>query len=143
MKRIRSLLLLGAIATALVVPTVAKATGGTEPANSVYIVSPAQYNFAGTYITIQLYVRCKPTALVNSTVVNVTVDQPYPETPVPTGAHGSDFANVVCDNRTHTVGVTVPVGPFDAGKAYVKAELVQLTGNKAKASRWIDIVANG
>jgi hypothetical protein len=146
MKRIRLLIVLGAVAVALPLGlTTAKASGsdGYTTANSVYIVSPAQYNLEGTYITVQLYVRCKPAGVVKKGVVNLTVDQYYPETPEETGAHGTFFANVVCDNVTRAVGVTVPVGPYDAGKAFAKAVVTAPNLSTAKASRWIDIVANG
>lgn len=146
MKRLRLLVALGAVAVALPLGlATAHATGSTDGSysyNSVSIVSPAQYTSFGTEITVQLYVRCKPGA-TKSGVVNLTVDQDYPETPVLTGAHGTFFANVVCDNRTRAVGVTVPVGPYDAGKAYAKAVLTAGDFSTAKASRWIDIVANG
>jgi hypothetical protein len=144
MKRLRLLVVLGAVAVALPLGlATAKATGTTGGSyNSVSIVSPAQYNLDGTYITVQVYARCKP-GLTKSGVVNLWVDQYYPETPVVTGAHGTFFANVVCDNRTRAVGVTVPVGPYDAGKAYAKAEVVAGDGSTAKTARWIDIVAHG
>jgi hypothetical protein len=149
MKRVRLLVLLGAVAVALPLGlSAAHATGGgggypPPPANSVSIVSPAQYNLNGTYITVQVYARCKPAGMVQTGVVNLTVTQDYPETPVPTGAYGTFFANVVCDNNTHSAGVTVPVGPFDAGKAFAEAELVTPSGSSVKTSRWITIVANG
>jgi hypothetical protein len=142
MKRLRLLVVLGAVAVALPLGlTTAKATGGSS--GSVSIVSPAQYNFEGTYITVQLYVSCRPAGLIKTGVVNLTVDQEYPETPVPTGAHGTFFADVVCDGRSRAVGVTVPVGPFDAGKAFATAVLTPPSGSTVKASRWIQITARG
>jgi hypothetical protein len=149
-KRIRLLILLGVVTAALVVPAIAKAHGDYGSSNQVSIVSPAQYNFNGTYITVQLYVRCKPAGTDKNGFVNLTVDQYYPETPDPAGAHGTFFANVVCDNQTRAVGVTVPVGPYDAGTAKAKAELFPPstavpppTSPAVTTSRWITIVANG
>jgi hypothetical protein len=144
MKRIRLLVVLGAVAIALPLGlTTAKAAGTTGGSSSVSIVSPAQYNFEGTYITVQLYVRCQPAGVVGTGVVHLTVDQEYPETPVLTGAHGTFFADVVCDGRSRAVGVTVPVGPYDAGKAFAAAELVPPSGSTVETSRWIQIVARG
>jgi hypothetical protein len=145
MKRIRLLVVLGAVAIALPLGlTTAKAVGTTGgSSSSVSIVSPAQYNFEGTYITVQLYVRCQPAGVVGTGVVHLTVDQEYPETPVLTGAHGTFFADVVCDGRSRAVGVTVPVGPYDAGKALAAAELVPPSGSTVETSRWIQIVARG
>ena len=142
MRRIRLLVVLGALAVALpLCLTTAKATGGSS--GSVSIVSPAQYNFEGTYITVQLYVSCQPAGAVGTGVVFLTVDQEYPETPVLTGAHGTFFADVVCDGRSRAVGVTVPVGPYDAGKAFAAAELVPPSGSTVETSRWIQITARG
>jgi hypothetical protein len=146
MRRIRLLVVLGALAVALPLGlTTAKATGTTtgRSSGSVSIVSPAQYNLNGTYITVQLYVSCPPAGAVGTGVVNLTVDQEYPETPDPLGAHGTFFANVVCDGRSRAVAVTVPVGPYDAGKAFAAAVLVPPSGDTVETSRWIQIVARG
>jgi hypothetical protein len=143
MKRIRLLVVLGALAVALPLGlTAAKAAGTTSGSSgSVSIVSPAQYNFEGTYITVQLYVSCPPAGAIGTGVVNLTVDQEYPETPVLAGAHGTFIADVVCDGRSRAVGVTVPVGPYDAGKAFATAVLVPPSGSTVEASRWIQIAA--
>jgi len=63
-------------------------------------------------------------------VVNVSVDQPYPESPDPLGAHGTGVMDVVCDGKTHNVGVTVVGVIYDAGKAKAKANLVAPSGTK-------------
>ena len=57
MKRIRLLILLGVVAAALVVPTVAKATGGSGTTNSVTIQQYADYDAAGFVLDVGLYVR--------------------------------------------------------------------------------------
>ena len=145
MKRLRLLVVAGLVAIALPLGlTAAHATGSTggTTTNSVSIVSPAQYNLDGTYVTVQLYVRCKKGALPTG-IVDVTVKQSYPETPYPQGAYGTGFTNVVCDGTTRAVGVTVPLGLFDAGKAYAEAVLTPVSGGSVKTSRWITIVANG
>ena len=58
MKRIRLLVLAGAIAAALPIGmTTAGATGGSTPANYVEIKDRAQYHTLGTYIEVGLTVK--------------------------------------------------------------------------------------
>jgi hypothetical protein len=136
MKRIRLLVLAGVIAAA--VPfgmTAAGATGGSG-SNSVTIKDRAQYELGGTHIEVGLTVKCSGGGL---RTVEVEVTQPYPETPYPQGAFGVGAQNVVCDGQARSVAVTVPLGLFDAGKAYAKATLDPLSPT-AKSSKWITIV---
>ena len=136
MKRIRLLILLGVVAAALVVPTVAKATGGGgTPANQVTIQQYVDYDFAGTQLDVGLYVRC--TGGSGSVIVNVS--QSPPQTPYPVGA-GSGPQIVVCDNQTHAVGVTITGFGFDAGTAKATADLTTVSGGSAHAQRWVTIV---
>ena len=135
MKRIRLLILLGVVAAALVVPTVAKATGGGgTPANQVTIQQYVDYDFAGTQLDVGLYVRC--TGGSGSVIVNVS--QSPPQTPYPVGA-GSGPQFVVCDGNTHAVGVTITGFGFDAGTAKATADLTA-PGGSAHAQRWVTIV---
>jgi hypothetical protein len=53
---------------------------------------------------------------------------------------GSGPQIVVCDNHTHSVGVTVGGMGFDAGKAWATADLTTASGGKAHAERWITII---
>ena len=102
MKRIRLLILIGAVAVALPLGlTTAKATGGTTTTNSVTIDSKADFEFIGTQLDVGLRVRCYG----GSGVVDVSVEQYPPETPV--GAMGTGAAPVVCDGKTRHVGVTI------------------------------------
>jgi hypothetical protein len=137
-------LVLGAAATAAVaagvalVPSVAGATGGgsTPPANSITISSIADYGLNGTNLDIDLQVRCTG----GSGFVDVTVDQYYPETPNPLGAHGfSPPTAVVCDGRTRLVNVTIVGTLYDGGKAKATAELLN---GAAKSEKWITIIAH-
>jgi hypothetical protein len=138
MKRIRLLVLAGVIAAALPIGiTAAGATGGSPPANYVEIRDQAQYDFQGTYIHVGLTVKCSGGGLP---LVNVFVKQNYPETPFPGGAMGDGFTNVVCDGRTRAYAVTVPIGKFDAGRAYAEADLSPLVGSGASDKEWITIV---
>ena len=124
MKRV----MLGAVATAaaaaaaILVPQAAGATGGS----SVSINQYADFNFNGTQLDVGLQVSCTG----GTGVVNVSVDQAYPESPDPLGAHGSGVMDVVCDGKTHNVGVTVIGVIFDAGKAKATAMLIAPSGNK-------------
>ena len=113
MKRLRMLVLLGAIAVALPLGlTTAKAAGtsGTTDTTSVTIDSTADFEFAGTQLDVGLRVRCYG----GSGFVDVTVEQSPPETPV--GAAGTGAAPVVCDGKTRPVGVTIEGALYDEGK---------------------------
>jgi hypothetical protein len=138
MKRIRLLVLAGAVAVALPFGlSTAGASGSSGSTNSVTIREHAQYDFNGTYIHVGLTVRCSAASTPLPTVY-VFVHQPYPETPVPTGADGAGFTNVVCDGKSRSYAVTIPPGKFDAGRAFATAELG--TPPTATAKRWITIL---
>ena len=84
MKRIRMLVLLGAVAVALPLGlSAAHATGGGGSGTQVTIQEHADYDIAGTRIDVGLYVRC--TDATGFGVLDVTVDQYPPETPYPVG----------------------------------------------------------
>jgi len=134
MKRIRLLILLSTVVVALAVPVVAKATGGTG--TSVSIHEQADYDAAGFVLDVGLSVRCQ--GGVNG-LVDVTVEQFPPETPFPV-AFGSGPYPVVCDGKTHTVGVTIVGEGFDAGRAKATATLTAPMQSGATATRWITIV---
>jgi len=130
------LILLGMVAVALpfgVLQGVAMATGSNL--NQVTIQPNADYDFVGTQLDVGLYVKC--TGGSGSVVVDVKQDPPY--TPYPVGA-GSGPQIVVCDGRTHTVGVTITGFGFDAGKAWATADLTTATLATAHAARWINII---
>ena len=118
-------LVLGAAAAAAVaagvalVPSVAGAAG-----SSVSINQYADFNFAGTQLDVGLQVSCTG----GTGLVTVSVDQPYPESPDPLGAHGTGEMDVVCDGKTHNVGVTVVGVIYDAGKAKATATLTAPSG---------------
>jgi len=103
-----------------------RTTSTTSSGNSVSINQYADFNFAGSQLDVGLQVRCTG----GTGVVNVSVDQPYPESPDPLGAHGTGVMDVVCDGKTHNVGVTVVGVIYDAGKAKAKANLVAPSGTK-------------
>lgn len=124
-------LILGAVAAtaaaaaAVMVPQAAGATGSTG-GNQVSINQYADFNFSGTQLDVGLQVSCTG----GTGVVNVSVDQAYPEAPDPLGAHGSGVMDVVCDGKTHNVGVTVIGVIYDAGKAKATATLTAPSGTK-------------
>jgi hypothetical protein len=124
-------LILGAVAATaaaaatVLVPQAAGATGSSG-GNQVSINQYADFNFNGTQLDVGLQVSCTG----GTGVVNVSVDQAYPESPDPLGAHGSGVMNVVCDGNTHNVGVTVIGVIYDAGKAKATATLTALSGSK-------------
>jgi hypothetical protein len=137
-KRIRLLVLLGVIAVALPFGLrTAGATGTTS--NSVTIERNAQYDTLGSFIHVGLQVRCRRSALPGS--LDVMVSQKPPETPYPVAA-GSGLQEVVCDGRTHSVGVTIAGEGFDAGKARAKAILFPPpgAGGTVKTERTINII---
>lgn len=139
MKRLRFIVLIGAIAAAMAVPVVAKATGG---GNSVSIHEQADYDAVGFVIDVGLNVRCQGDGTVATNgLVSVTVDQYPPETPYPV-ATGSGPQSVVCDGQTHTVGVTLVGEGFDAGRAKATATFTPGAGggNSVTATRWITLI---
>lgn len=111
-----------AATAAVLVPQAAGATGGS----SVSINQYADFNFAGTQLDVGLQVSCTG----GMGTVNVSVDQPYPESPDPLGAHGTGVMDVVCDGKTHNVGVTVIGVIYDAGQAKATATLTAPSGTK-------------
>jgi hypothetical protein len=139
MKRIRLLILIGAVAVALPFGlTTAKATG-TGSSSSVYIQDKADYDFVGTNLDVGLLVACSDSTKRGT--VTVTVNQYPPATPYPVG-HGSGPQVVVCNGRTHSVAVTIVGAGFDAGPAKATAALTTPTNpNGSKTvTKWITIV---
>jgi hypothetical protein len=142
MKRIRFIILLSAMAVAMVVPVVAKATGSTGTTNSVTIQQYADYEAAGFVLDVGLYVRCKGNGTVaHNGLVTVTVEQYPPQTPFPIG-FGSDGNSVVCDGTYHAVGVTIVGEGFDAGRAKATATFTPGAGGGSSVTtvKWITIV---
>ena len=134
MKRIRLLVVLGALALALPFGlSAAKATGSTS---SVTIHEQADYDAAGFVLDVGLNVRCY--GGVNG-LVTVEVEQYPPETPYMV-AFGSGPQSVVCDGYSHTVGVTIGGEGFDAGRAKATATLMVPLQPDKTAARWITIV---
>jgi hypothetical protein len=145
MKRIRLLVLLGAVAVALPLGlATAKATGttgGTGTAN-VSINQYADFDTAGTNIDVGLNVSC-----TGESVIDVTLKQTYPETGSPVTVGSGPQPLVACDGRTHSVGVTVFGVGFDTGRAFATATVLgaptEVGGEpgpvKATASRWVII----
>jgi hypothetical protein len=147
-KRIRLLVLLGAVALALPFGlTSAGATGGGS-ASSLSINQNAQYDAFGGIIHVGLRARCPFIGTDPVTgdpipgTIQVHVEQDPPES---VGhAEGDAFVKeVVCDGQTHTVGATilnpVPFG-FDAGRAYATAAFTFPPTATATAARWINII---
>jgi hypothetical protein len=143
MKRIRFIILLSAIAMAMTVPVVAKATGGTgTTSNAVTIQQYADYDAVGFVLDVGLYVRCKGNGtFAHNGLVNVTVEQYPPQTPFPLG-FGSGPQPVVCDGTFHAVGVTIVGEGFDAGRAKATATLTPGVGGGSGVTtvKWITIV---
>jgi hypothetical protein len=137
-KRIRMLMLLGAVAVVLplgVLGGVAKATGGGGGAgsNQVTIDQYAHYT-TQNLLQVGLNVRCQGGV---QGLVAVQVDQYPPETPFPV-SFGSGTQPVVCDGKTHSVGVSYTGFGYDAGKAKATATLTAPSGN-VTVERWIII----
>jgi hypothetical protein len=143
MKRLRLLVVLGAVAVALPLGlATAKATGGsgTTGSNSVSIAQDAQYDLLGGIIHVGLTVSCKNNMGAPGQV-EVTVEQWPPETPYYMAA-GGGLNNVVCDGKPHTVGVSVTGEGFDAGRAKATATLIPPVADvthSVTTSKWITI----
>jgi hypothetical protein len=117
------------------VPGVASATGTTGTTNSVSIYQYADFGLAGSNLDVDLQVACKG----ETGTVNLTVDQYYPETPDPLGAHGFGAQDVVCDGKSRLVSATIVGDIFDGGKAKATATLLP---SGATTTRWITITAH-
>jgi len=125
--------ILGAAATAVaataavLVPNVAGATGSTGgTSDSVYIYPYADYNLSGASLDLDLVVKCKGPL---TGTVNGSVTQQPPETPAPVTL-STGFSVVVCDGKSHSVGLTVDGIGFDDGKAKATVSLVNVNSGK-------------
>jgi len=146
MKRVRLLVLLGAIAIALpfgLLP--AGATGGGGATSSLSINQNAQFDVEGSVIHVGLRARCPVIGTDPVTgdpipgTIHVHVTQDPPETVM--HAEGDTLVKeVVCDGQTHTVGATVFGANFDAGRAYATADFTFPLTATATAARWINII---
>jgi hypothetical protein len=147
MKRLRLLVLLGAVAVALPLGlTTAKATGGgSYPANWVDIHYDVQYDFNGTIAHADLSVRCKDVGLgvpLGNGHLTGSISQSPPQTPYPvTFTFG--VAEAVCDNRTHVVGFSVQGEGLDTGLAKMTVTLTPPPGGGSAVTRTetVNIVA--
>jgi hypothetical protein len=142
MKRIRLLILLSVLAVALpvgILSGIAKAAGGSKMTTTtgtyVSISQYADFNFSGTQLDVNLLVRC--TSVGGLGLANVSVTQYQPETGGTATGDGENI-KVVCDGKTHSVGVTVIGTLYDPGKALATAEVTAGSGT-ASTSRWITI----
>jgi hypothetical protein len=135
MKRIRLLVLLGLVAIALPLGVVFTGAAGASGSSgtSVSISQTADFNAFGTELDVNLNVRCPGPAFELATV---TVTQSSPETGVAAYGIGTN-PTVVCDGRTHSVGVTLKGAKFDPGQAYATADV-----GDAHAEKWITIHVN-
>ena len=122
MKRIRLLILLGAVALALPFGLSRASATGTSPTTAITIQPFAQYDDAGFVLHVGLYVRCTG----GLGLVQVSVDQYPPQSPTP--AHGLGSDDVVCDGKTHEAAVTIGGIKFDAGKAIAEATVIPPPG---------------
>ena len=148
MKRIRLLVLAGAVAVALPFGlTSAGATGGGST-SSLTINQNAQYDVLGNVIHVGLRARCPvtPDPITGDPLpgtIHVHVVQDPPESVMHTEGD-SLVKQVVCDGQTHTVGATIfnPLFTegFDAGRAYATAEFTPGGGGSAADARWINII---
>jgi hypothetical protein len=141
MKRIRLLILLGALAVALPFGVLSASSAGAAPAYADVSIEPnAQYDIQGNILHVELKATC--TGGTGGVVVQVT--QSPPETPYPV-AFGSGPNAVVCDGQPHEAGVTIFGEGFDAGRALATATLtvVDPTSQQTLATdtdtRYIDI----
>jgi hypothetical protein len=119
MKRIRLLILLGAVAAALPLAVLSAGTAAAEPAFADVSIEPnAQYDVNGNILHVELRAACDG----GTGLVVVEVEQFPPETEQPVG-FGSGPRSVLCDGTAHEVGVTILGAGFDAGRAFATATL--------------------
>jgi hypothetical protein len=137
MKRLRLLVVLGAVAVALPLGlTTARATGTTGSTNAVSINYYADYDVDGTNIDVGLNVRCK-----GASTVEVVIKQWPPETASPVVLSSGMQPLLVCNGQTHATGVTVICAGCDVGNAKATATLrdAATLSVKATSTRWIYI----
>jgi hypothetical protein len=119
MKRIRLLILLGAVAVALPLAVLSAGSAGAAPAFADVSIEPnAQYDIQGFILHVEVRATCGG----GDGLVVVEVTQSPPETPYPV-AFGSGPNPVVCDGHEHETGVTIFGEGFDAGRALATATL--------------------
>jgi hypothetical protein len=143
MKRIRLLILAGAVAVALPFGLTSAGATGDGATSSLSINQNAQYDVLGNVIHVGLRARCPfigTDPITNEPIpgtIQVHVEQDPPESTF--HAEGDNFIkDVVCDGQTHTVGATIFGINFDAGRAYATATFT--FGGSASAARWINII---
>jgi hypothetical protein len=125
MKRIRLLILLGALAVALPFGVLYAGSAGAAPAFADVAIEPnAQYDVLGNILHVEVRAACNGGA--GAVVVEVTQSPPETEYPF---ASGSGPRSVVCDGTAHEVGVTIFGEGFDAGKAFATATLTVVNPN--------------
>jgi hypothetical protein len=141
-KRIRLLILLGAVAVALPLAVLSAGSAAAQPAFADVSIEPnAQYDIQGAILHVELRAACDGGA--GAVVVDVTQSPPETEFPL---AAGSGPRSVVCDGTAHEVGVTIFGEGFDAGRAFATATLTVVDPNNTTqvlaqdmAQRTIDI----
>jgi hypothetical protein len=141
-KRIRLLILLGAVAVALPLAVLSAGSAAAQPAFADVSIEPnAQYDIQGTILHVELRAACDGGA--GAVVVDVTQSPPETESLF---AAGSGPRSVVCDGTAHEVGVTIFGEGFDAGRALATATLTVVDPNNTTqvlaqdmAQRTIDI----
>jgi hypothetical protein len=142
MKRIRLLILLGAVAVALPLAVLSAGSAAAQPAFADVSIEPnAQYDIQGSILHVEVRAACDGGA--GAVVVDVTQSPPETEFPL---AFGSGPRSVVCDGTAHEVGVTIFGEGFDAGRAFATATLTVVDPNNTTqvlaqdfAQRQIDI----
>jgi hypothetical protein len=139
MKRIRLLVLLGLVAIALPLGVVFTGAAGASGSSgtSVSISQTADFDTYGAHLDVNLQVRCP---VGDFALANVVVTQSNPETGVAAMGDGNN-PTVVCDGRTHSVGVTVTGGVYDPGQAKAVADVTTLN-ESAHAEKTITIHVN-
>jgi hypothetical protein len=122
-----------AVVTSLIAIVLAPSSAGAGPiASEVTTDGTALWSFPGA-INVGVRVRC----LGGVGTVDVTVNQPFPEST--TNASGSGASQVVCDGQARTAGVLVVAPGLDVGRAFAQAVLVAPSG-PATDARVIRIV---
>jgi hypothetical protein len=144
-KRVRLLILLGAVALALpfgILRAGAATTTTSTPTADVEIEPNAAYDDIGSILHVELKARCTG----GLGTAHVEVVQPSPQAGVVPGAGEGFNFDVICDGRTHEVAVTIGGASFDAGKAKATATLTVASPldpddilAEDTAVRWIDI----
>ena len=121
-----------AAASAVIVPSVAGATGGsTTPTTEIYINDKVDYDTFGTQLDVGGKAKCKSS--VGEATITASVSQAPPETATPVSL-STGLSTIVCDGQWHSFALTAIGAGYDAGKAKATVTVTPVLGSPPRPS---------